>query len=329
MPRSRLLIAVALLSGCAALLLLQNRKLADTRAELLRARENDHATTAKLLALETRAGELAARLAATERDNSALRTKVESAAAATTTARLQPPPRISHAQVDARYNRARQLAKAGNHSEALADFLWCYDEGMPRVAAFAGVRGSFLLGEIARLGEKYPAALDALRARRDQLLDAIISDPDDSAAFHDFSSLNHALQEDAQNLALFEKLPPGDERRGQLGLQVYETLAQSKRYAEALEAHSYRSMRSLFDTLTAEREFPSTDEARAARIRQMSRASALSTAAKNFEVLVGAGQLDQAREFAAKVLAYDTADATRQSLREAAARAGRPDFAIP
>lgn len=298
--------------------------------EGLRQSEERHADASrKLRALERSAHELAARLAIAEEENRTLRAALNPHAKTHPASSFVPPPRIGHATVDARYEHARALAKSGNHAEALAEFLWCYDEGMPRVAGFGGVRDSYLLGEIARLGEKYPAALDALRGRRDQALDAIIADPDDRGAFSDFSSLNHALKEDHQNLTLFEKLPAGDERRGMLGLSVYEMLTTARRYDEALEAHSFRSMTDLFDALTEERDIPGMSEEKIAQIRKHNRTSSIKTAAGNLEVLLGAGKLEQAQSFAARVLAYDDTPDTRQLLRDAAAKAGRPDFPIP
>lgn len=298
----------------------QSRQLAETRAELTETTLARDESARQLRELEHRAADMEQGLAIAQK---------QTPQAASATSPLHPPQRLTHGHVDARFKRAKDLAKAGQSEEALAEFLWCYDEGMVLVSAFDGVRGSYLLGEIARLGEKYPLALDALRVRRDQLFDAILADPDDSAAFLDFASINGALKEDALNLALFEKLPSGDARRRMLGLQVYETLAQTKRYAEALEAHSYRDMTSLFEALIEEQDLTSLPDDKIAQIRAHNRASGIKAAARDLEVLVGAGKLDQAQLFAAQVLAYDDTPATRQLIQDAAARAGRPGFFSP
>lgn len=323
------------LAGClliltaVALFQRMNHRL-DATKELLRQTEERRANTSeRLRAFENRVLELAEKLEAAQEENKTLRSTLQPSAAGPASP-LNVPPRLSHAMVGARFEHARTLAKSGKHAEALAEFLWCYDEGMPRVAAFGGVRESYLLNEIARLGEQYPVALDALRVRRDQMLDAIIADPDDRSAFSEFSSLNHALKEDQQNLALWEKLPAGDPRRSQFGLQVYEDLARSRRYADALEAYPYRTMTSLFDSLIEEYDAPADWSAeKIANMRRSARSGAIKTAASNLEVLLGADQLDQAREFAAKVLAYDASESTRQALRAAATRAGRADFVLP
>ena len=69
---------------------------------------------------------------------------------------------ITQDMVSTRYKNAQELARQGDAAEALKEFLWCFDDGMPRVSGYGGVRTSFLLSSIAKLGEKYPAALVAL-----------------------------------------------------------------------------------------------------------------------------------------------------------------------
>jgi hypothetical protein len=65
-----------------------------------------------------------------------------------------------------RMNRGRELRKQGKYAEALREYLWCFDEGS-RDPAFAGVRISFLVSEIADLSKQFPAAREALLSRRD------------------------------------------------------------------------------------------------------------------------------------------------------------------
>lgn len=319
-------VGACLVAGC-AWLLLQQRELDRTRAALVRAHEAVEASAVKRRSLEHRIEELGARIDALTRE-SAVKNAVEhsESGVAKDPPALHPPERLTVALVEARYQRARTLAKNGNNAEALTEFLWCYDTGMAGVSRYGGVRGSFLLMQIAGLGESYAPALEALRLRRDQLLDAMLFDPDDSEAFSDFSSLNRALKDDASNLALFEKLPAGDNRRGMLGLGVYDTLVSAQRYAEALEAQPYNRMASLFEALIETR--PSSVTLSEKQIDQMRR-SALRSGARGFEALVGAGRVEQASEFAAKILSHDASDDTRQLLRDAAARSGNPDFKLP
>ena len=56
-----------------------------------------------------------------------------------------------------------QSINGGQFEAALAEFLWCFDEGMVAVGEYRGVRVSYLLREMVALGAKYPAALEMLR----------------------------------------------------------------------------------------------------------------------------------------------------------------------
>ena len=61
-----------------------------------------------------------------------------------------------------RIQYGRALAQKGKHKEALEEYLWCFDHGMEANPAFAGVRLSFLLGNIHQLGADYKPAIKAL-----------------------------------------------------------------------------------------------------------------------------------------------------------------------
>src|ERR1043165_4916001 len=66
-----------------------------------------------------------------------------------------------------RQQHAQALAETGKYEEALAEYLWCFDHGNEATnGAYTGVRLSFLLGAIARLGKQYPPAIQALESRR-------------------------------------------------------------------------------------------------------------------------------------------------------------------
>ena len=234
--------------------------------------------------------------------------------------------RITRKEVDARYDRAKELARAGSHAEALADFLWCYDEGMVAIVSFTGVRKSFLLSEVACLGRAYPPALQALRSRRDAAEQAIASDPFDAKGLSEYASLNHYLKDDEKTLALFDRIPAGDRRRARFGLSVYTLLAKTGRYAEALEAHPFDRMIELFEGVAQTLPPPDFPEEDKAELEACIRGHAVKSAANNIEVLAGAGAVDAARRYVEKVLAYDGTCETRDLLRAAFVRAGRPEL---
>lgn len=104
---------------------------------------------------------------------------------------------------------ARELAENGQHEEALAKLLWCFDYGAKESVAFTGVRFSFLLSRIAEFGNKYPPALEALQERRE----AAERRAGKTKGTHrymldlmELAALNQSLGEDAANLELNDEL---------------------------------------------------------------------------------------------------------------------------
>ncbi len=229
---------------------------------------------------------------------------------------------VTQEAVQTRYQNAQKLARDGDPAEALKEFLWCYDEGMTRVSSFRGVRTSFLLNSIAELGEVYPAALEALRERRDQAFQRMLNSENDSRAAMDFAALNRTLKEDANTLALFDQLPVEDSRRQKMAAMAYDHLVEAQRYSDAVLGRPYESLSSSFDAVTKERPLPESTP-NIEIIRKGMRKAAISTTVKNVEALAGAGDFEHARKLAAKLLAYDSSPETKALLQQHAARAGQ------
>ena len=232
---------------------------------------------------------------------------------------------ITQDLVEARYKRAQELARSGDAAAALKEFLWCFDEGMPRFPFYGGVRTSFVLSEIAKLGENNPDALAALRERRDAAEKRLLASKEDFDASTDFAAINSSLKEDARTLQLFDQLAPDDTRRRSLGLTIYELLAESGRYQDALQVRPYGSMSSIFEVSIQERPLPA-NATNPERLRQVQRNYAVASAAKNIEVLAGAGDLAHAKSFVERLLAYDGSEETKAVLQKSLVRAGHPEL---
>lgn len=227
------------------------------------------------------------------------------------------------AYVQARYNLGQQLAFQARYPEALAEYLWCYDDGMKNAPAFVGVRVSFLLSNLASLARVYPPARDALKTRSDAARQLVQSHPADTAGLADFSALNHLLGDDKATLAFFDQLPPQSPTRSIVGEYVFDLLLADKRYDDAVEAQPYtdekgtrRSFKTLFQLLTT---LPSGNNP--AEQRYM-----IEMAAKEVEALAGAGHSADARDLIGKMLVYDHSPETVAALREHLVRAGHPDL---
>lgn len=232
---------------------------------------------------------------------------------------------VTRDAVEARYKHAQDLASRGDAAAALKEFLWCFDEGMPRVTGYGGVRTSFLLSEIAKLGEQYPAALAALRERRDKALQRMLASATDSDAAMEFSALNRALKQDQNTLAVFDQLPADDQRRQTLASSAYDQLVTAQRYGDALLGKSYAQISAQFEIMAAERPLPANIP-NPEMLRKAQHDYLISSTAKNVEVLAGAGDLEHARALAARVLAFDRSPEARTLLQQHAARAGQPEL---
>lgn len=232
---------------------------------------------------------------------------------------------VTRDAVEARYKHAQDLASRGDAAAALKEFLWCFDEGMPRVTGYGGVRTSFLLSEIAKLGEQYPDALAALRERRDKALQRMLASATDSDAAMEFSALNRALKQDQNTLAVFDQLPADDQRRQTLASSAYDQLVTAQRYGDALLGKSYAQISAQFEIMAAERPLPANIP-NPEMLRKAQHDYLISSTAKNVEVLAGAGDLEHARALAARVLAFDRSPEARTLLQQHAARAGQPEL---
>lgn len=282
----------------------------------------------KIKQLETRLILTTDQLHASEKDAAALRLNLEKAAMNQPQS-AEPREPITESYVEARYKKARELAKAGNHAEALKEFLWCYDEGMVRIPAYAGVRQSFLLSEILKLAEVYPPALTALMDRREKSYQQLVANAGDTEAMGSFSSLNRVLKDTGRTLQFYDQLPSDSPDKQAIGRYVYNELAAAQRYQEAVQAKPYRSMLTLFEDV-AEAPKSALSGPDAEKIRTMNRIHTTKLGAGFVEVLAGAGQLEDARDLAEIILAYDNSPAAKVALNAAAAKAGHANlFAHP
>jgi thiol-disulfide isomerase/thioredoxin len=90
----------------------------------------------------------------------------------TSTAKLREACRSNETDMRARYALARALASCGRFAEATDDYAWLWEHVLEHEPAMVGVRGSFMLTEIAQLIQHYSPA----RAQFARLRDALSSE---------------------------------------------------------------------------------------------------------------------------------------------------------
>lgn len=226
----------------------------------------------------------------------------------------------------ARMRYGNRLMRLGKNEEALTEFLWCFDEGNQHHVGFTGVRLSFLLSNIQRLGENYPPAIVALRERRDAAREALLAEvragdaperpkgrlwslllpskPQPMPAL-DFAALNDALGEQSETLALYDRLRaerPDAEVVAQLRRQLEEQLLAAKRYAEIAPKDPLAEVERIIERHAMIERFAGERDAEVERIeRQM----LLDDIAVQYQIQVGVGDQEGAARIAARMLELD------------------------
>jgi hypothetical protein len=223
-----------------------------------------------------------------------------------------------------RMKLGEQLAKDGAFEKALEHLLWCYDEGVKSNPAFVGVRSSFLLGSLARLGESYPAAKDALIQRRDAAEAQLKAGSRDTMLAHDFVRLNGALEDPGRTLEMFDGIPAGDPQRGIVVEAAFEELLNAKRYDAIFEAITPES----FFGKSVQRFNAVLDNphiAPNASLQTSMLESLIGAGGQAVETLAGAGHTQRAIGLIDLVLLHDATLETVEDLKRHARRAGNAE----
>jgi len=100
-------------------------------------------------------------------------------------------------------DEARADATSGRFAEALAKHVWFFENALKYAPAMYGVRLSFALSDWRTLSDSYPPALEKLKAERDEAAAKVRESKDSRHSFHDFTSINRVLAEDAKTVELF------------------------------------------------------------------------------------------------------------------------------
>lgn len=226
----------------------------------------------------------------------------------------------------ARMKSARTLEQNGKLKEALDEYLWCWDHGVEHEPAFRGVRASFLLDDIKRLGAQLPAATEALKTRRDAAEKAALSGEEAARHAADLCALNRALEEPRRSLAVFDQLKEKGESglaaRREMSPYLIDVLLADRRYADVLDGRGDVAAQVIRDIELIER----TDrEARLPKEQQKQmmefmRGRLRADAGKLYEALLGVGRHEQAERVAERLMQFDATSGP--ALLEHARRAG-------
>jgi thioredoxin-related protein len=227
-----------------------------------------------------------------------------------------------------RHELALKFADLNKYPEALEQLLWCFDHGLEHDPAYAGVRLSFLVKNIAGLGQDYPPALAALHERRDGARQAVLDGSGTFESAAELAALNAALRENAQTLQVFDRLaksdlPNKDQMRRAMSSDVFDSLLQARRYSDILSVTDVdevfaRHMQTYEDL---SRRYGPKEQ----YLLRMQRHDIAEDCATLYEVLVGVHDNDAANRLAERIMDFDPSANTLQVLTLSALRAGDLD----
>lgn len=229
-----------------------------------------------------------------------------------------------------------QLAKAhwemGRYDEALREYLWCFDEGTEQhPGKYHGVRLSFLLGDIARLGESYRPAKDALVERRDEARQRVLAGEAGDAA-RVFARINAELGAGSATVSLFDSVKDHnvlhEEAARSLVREIFHMLVDKHRYTEVathldVPERAARHLRA-FDNLVQLEEDLNVGEEILNAHRQANAIRTRQGVAACYQVLIGVGEHEGAASIANKLIEKLDDAETLNALARAGYRTGSP-----
>lgn len=225
---------------------------------------------------------------------------------------------------------ADKLLQRFRLNDALREYLWCLDEGVTHNPGFASYRESFLLSEIADLGERMPAAKQALRERAATAEAELLAGSGDADLARHLAALNRATGHGAETYRVWNEI---QERGLDAGLadamfdDVFDALLKEKRYQDI--AKGVGDVFERIDTrvqtywMNSQAMGEGVDEELVTILKE----AVVKDGARYYEVLVGTGQNDVAEKVAAKLLEFQETGRTYAALIASAARAGDVELA--
>lgn len=203
-----------------------------------------------------------------------------------------------------RHRRLTMLLVEKKYDEALVEATWLWDHGVDENPAYAGVRGSFLLGMIGQICQEHPQSRAAFSQRRDAAESKLNAGEPDAALLLDMVMLNNALKEDQKTLIWFDahQNSPWNWRADLIVVnEIFGVLTGAERWADAgrLLIRPVESAKSGLVLFTR----PSSDEERTSRkLKDFTLKRAAERYATEHVALLAAGREIEAMRLAAMVV---------------------------
>jgi hypothetical protein len=125
---------------------------------------------------------------------------------------------------------ARAAFKAKEFAAALAQYEHFFDHALEEEESLYGVRLSYCLDEWARLGAKYPPALERLKFKAEEAYDLLLRTRE-PARFHDYISICKYVQRNAAPIDAFLALHKSDRELAESIVQfIWDELVDAKQW---------------------------------------------------------------------------------------------------
>jgi len=216
---------------------------------------------------------------------------------------------VPHKELEARFDKARQLAREHKYEEALKEYLFVFDNSRED-RSYGGVRLSYVPSEIAEIGRVYPPATLALEVRRNQSEKKILAGKAEFIDLQEFTTLNQYLGTLERNIELFDKLKTlgsaFTEIKANMLTLVWGELVEAKRYNELNENVNQlaRGVVSQIAESLINNDFPSSDPRGSPMYLAYLRRSIIDDGGRVYEALLGLGKFETADKLETWMLTY-------------------------
>jgi thiol-disulfide isomerase/thioredoxin len=140
------------------------------------------------------------------------------------------------ADMRARLTLAESLVDRRRYDEATDEFVWLWNHMVSHEPAMAGVRVSFMAGDMEQLARTHDPAREAFAELRDALTPAVRSGEANQRELLDWVVLNEVVGEQGITLEWFQAMrdePNARERLGGVDLHLYRLLVERGQWADA------------------------------------------------------------------------------------------------
>ncbi|MCP4590619.1 MAG: hypothetical protein GY842_07740 [bacterium] len=231
---------------------------------------------------------------------------------------------------NARSQLADSLIEKRYYDDAMAEYLWVWDQARALDPQFLETRGPHLAHRLGQLARGHLPTRKEIERRRDAAEQRLLLGEGTHMSIRILSDLNAALGQPEATIALYDRFRrerSDDPLASEWNYLLFDTLREAHRYQDiAARSDFLQVIDELFRT--AGRDQPLTDEY--ATQQEFSRAMALHKSylanylAKHYEVLLGVGRTQEAEALETRMLEVAPGQITLNALAWAGYLTGKP-----